>query len=149
LRQILPGTSQKFIPKLSRDGRLLAFLSNESGKARTYVAELRPDGSTGRMVEVKTSGSFGHAWSGDGKTLFVEDERHRMVKVIVTGGPELSVSAPVQVHDLEKLRVAFWGLIPDGRLFVGLKNDNEDEITRYSLVLNWSDELKRNLRDAH
>lgn len=29
---------------------------------------------------------------------------------------------------------------------VGLKNDNEGEITRYSLVLNWTEELKRKMR---
>jgi hypothetical protein len=31
---------------------------------------------------------------------------------------------------------------------VGLRNENEEEITRYSLVLNWTEELKRKMRDA-
>ena len=37
---------------------------------------------------------------------------------------------------------------PDGRLFVGMRNENEDEITRYSLVLNWTEELKRKMSAA-
>lgn len=58
------------------------------------------------------------------------------LKVAVTAGPELSVSAPTQVHDFEKLRVAMWTVLPGGRFFVGLRNENDDEITRYDLVLN-------------
>jgi hypothetical protein len=148
LRQLLPGTSRKFNPRLSRDGRLLAFLGDESGKALSYVVELRPDGSTGRPVEVKSSGSTVHQWSADGRTLFVEDERHRLIKVVASFAPELTVSQPSQVHDLDKLRVQLWSVLPDGRIFVGLRNENEDEITRYSLVLNWSEELTRKMRDA-
>lgn len=51
-------------------------------------------------------------------------------------------------RDLEKLRVAMWTLLPDGRFFVGMRNENDAEITRYSLVLNWAEELKRKMRDA-
>jgi serine/threonine-protein kinase len=147
LRPLLPSASQQWVPRLSRDGRLLAFGGDESGKGLTYVAEFHPDGSTGRPVEVKTSGIDFH-WSPDDKTLFVEDERRRLMKVTVTAGPELSVSAPTEVYDFDKLRVAMWTLLPDGRFFVGLRNENEDEITRYDLVLNWTEELKRKMRAA-
>ena len=99
-------------------------------------------------MEVKTSGSNACRWSADGGTLFVDDERRRLMKVLVTAGPELSVGTPTQVHDLDKLRVQMWSVLPDGRLFVGLRNENEDEITRYNLVLNWTEELKRKMRDA-
>jgi serine/threonine-protein kinase len=148
LRPLLPSAFREFNPSLSRDGRLLAFGSDESGKGLTYVVEFHPDGTTGRPVEVGTSGSNGHLWSPDGKTLFVEDERRRLMKVAVTAGPELSVSAPTQVHDFDKLRVAMWTVLRDGRLFVGIRNENEDEITRYDLVLNWTEELKRKMRAA-
>jgi hypothetical protein len=72
----------------------------------------------------------------------------RLMRVAVTAGAELSVSAPTEVHDFEKLRVAMWTVLPDGRFFVGLKNENEDDITRYNLVLNWTEELKRKMRAA-
>ncbi len=146
LRPLLPNASLQFNSRLSRDGRLLAFGGDESGKALTYVVEFHPDGTTGRPVEVRTSGGNGHLWSADGKTLFVDDERRRLLKVAVTVGPEVSVSAPTEVHDSEKLGVAMWTVLPDGRFFVGLKNQNEDGITRYDLVLNWTEELKRKMR---
>ena len=120
----MPNAAQEFNPRLSRDGR--------------------------RPVEVRTSGSTGHQWSADGKTLFVQDKRQRLMKVAVTAGPELSVSAPTLVHDFDKLRVRtqIWNVLPDGRFFVGLKNENEDEITRYSLVLNWTEVLKQKMEAA-
>ena len=70
------------------------------------------------------------------------------MKVTVTAAPELSVSAPSEVCDLEKLQIQQWTVLPDGRLFVGLKNDNENEITRYDLVLNWTEVLKQKMRAA-
>ena len=106
-------------PEFSPDGRLLAFLSDESGKNQTYVVAFHADGSTGRPVAV-------------------------------TAGPGLSVSAPTLVHDFDKLRVRtqIWNVLPDGRFFVGLKHENEDEITRYSLVLNWTEVLKQKMEAA-
>ncbi len=147
VRPLLPSTANQFSPTLSRDGRLLAFGSDESGKGVTYVAEFHPDGTTGRPVEVKTSGAD-YRWSADGKTLFVVDDRRRLMKVAVITAPELSLSAPTEVHDFEKLKIAMWTVFPDGRFFVGLKNENEDDITRYDLVLNWTAELKRKMRAA-
>ncbi len=146
LLPLLPSAFHEFNPRLSRDGRVLAFGSDESGKVLTYVVEFHPDGTTGRPVEVRTWGSNGHLWSADGKTLFVEDERRRLMKVAVTTAPDLAASAPTQVYDFDKLRVAMWTVFPDGRFFVGLRNENEDEITRYNLVLDWTAELKRKLR---
>ena len=36
-----------------------------------------------------------------------------------------------------------WSVLPDGRFLVGLKNENEDAVTHYNLVLNWTEELKK------
>ena len=71
-------------------------------------------------------------------------------EVAVTAGPELTVSAPTLVHDFDKLRVQtlLWNVLADGRFFVGLRNENEDEITRYSLVLNWTEVLKQTMEAA-
>ena len=147
---LLPSAASQFNAVLSPNGRLLAFGSNDSCKLLTSVVAFHADGSTGRPVAVKTSGSVLHRWSADGKTLFVEDERHWLMKVAVTTGPELSVSAPTLVHDFDKLRVQIqmWNVLPDGRFFVGLRNENEDEITRYSLVLNWTEVLKQKMEAA-
>lgn len=105
--------------RFEREACLLAFGNNDSGKLLTYVIAFHADGSTGRPVAV-------------------------------TAGPELSVSAPTLVHDFDKLRVRtqIWNVLPDGRFFVGLKNENEDEITRYSLVQNFTEVLKQKMEAA-
>ena len=41
-----------------------------------------------------------------------------------------------------------WTGLPDGRFFVGLKSEDELEITKYNLVLGWTDVLKRKMRAA-
>ena len=86
--------------------------------------------------------------SGDGKSLFLVDERRRLMKVAVGPAPDLSLSAPEEVFDLDKLGVSLWTVLPDGRFFVGLKNDDEGEITKYNLVLGWTEELKRKMRGS-
>ena len=146
VRPLLPADFARVLPSLSRDGRLLAFGSDETGKLQTWVAEMRPGGGVGRPIQVRTSGRVSHAWGPDGRTLFIQDERNRLMKVSVSLGPALSVSAPVEVADLEKEHVSLWSPFPDGRFFVGLHSESEGEITRYDLVLNWTELLKRKLR---
>ena len=112
------------------------------------TSSIHADGSTGKPVEVRTEGSNGQVWGPNSRTLYIEDERHRLMKVTVGGGPDLEVSPPTQVYDFGKLEVAFWTVLPDGRFFVGLKSEDELEITRYNLVLGWTDMLKRKMRAA-
>ena len=128
----------KALPALSPDGRLLAFTSEESGKARTWVAEMRTGGDAGRPAQVKTAPSVRHAWGSDGKSLFIQDERGRLLKTDISPGSPPSASAPVEVADLEKLRILNWAPLPDGRFLVMLKGEGEDGIKRYDMVMNWT-----------
>jgi Tol biopolymer transport system component len=147
-RQLMPSTFNLFEPRISPDGRVLAYRGDESGRPQAYVVELRRDGSTGRPVQLATTGGDELQWSRDGRTLFVRDARNRVMKVAVRLAPELSVSAPSEVHDLDKLGISTWAALPDGRFLVGLKNENEGDVTRYNVVLHWTEELKRRMRSA-
>jgi serine/threonine-protein kinase len=129
-------------------GRMIAFYSQESGNGQVMVAELHADGSVGRPVRVSPLEAQIHLWGTDDRTLYVQDVRNRLLKFSVTPGPQPTVSGPAEVGDLEKLRIQFWTPLPGGRVWVGLKNENEYEITRYNLVLNWTDLLKRKMRAA-
>jgi hypothetical protein len=124
-------------------------MSDEAGAVNAYVAELRPDGSTSRPIQVKTDLAGELRWASNSSALYIRDQRNRIMKAAVSPGPGLAVSAPVEVWDLDKLGISMWNVLPDGRLFAGLKNANEGEITRFNLVLNWTEELKRRLRAAH
>jgi WD40 repeat protein len=135
-----------FYPRVSPNGRMLAYNSDESGQPEPFLVELRPDGSIGRPVRAGIPGGGGQRWSFDSKTLFAQDQRNRLMKVGITSAPQLSVSSPTEAFDLDKLGVAMWSVLPNGRFFVGLKNQNEGDITSYNLVLNWTEALKQKMK---
>ena len=147
-RPLALGEFSPQLAMISPDGKVLAFQTLESGKLASYVAVFHPGGATGRPVEVKTSGSQWHAWSADGRTLFVQDERNHLMKVSVSTAPELTVAAPTEVCDLDKLRIVMWSALPGDRFVVGLRNENEDEVASYNMVLNWTEILKRKMEAA-
>ncbi|MBV8893407.1 MAG: protein kinase [Acidobacteria bacterium] len=67
--QVVPTTPHTFRsdPKLSPDGRWLAYLSNESGSAGIYVTGFR--GSTGKW-QVSANQGLHPLWGRDGKELY-------------------------------------------------------------------------------
>jgi hypothetical protein len=71
------------------------------------------------------------------------------MKAPMPSGSALALPPAVEVCDLDKLGISLWTALPDGRMFAGLKNDNEGDLTRYDLVLNWTAELKRKMSGTH
>jgi eukaryotic-like serine/threonine-protein kinase len=146
----LPSESNRTYALLSNTGRALAFMSDESGKNQVWIAELRPNGETGRPIMAKTrgtrdAGGRGYAWAPDGKSLYVIDERDRLQKITVTLEPQLSVSAPVEVADLEKLRIQSFAPIASDRFLVNFKPEITNDITSLNVVFNWTEILKKKL----
>jgi len=148
MRPLLPSRFSAYTPRISPDGRALAFTSEASGRAEIYLTEFGADGSVGRPIQVSTEGGSGDNWSPDGRSLYYDDPQGKVMKVLVNRTHALSVSSPVQLFDLEKLGIFTYCALPDGRLLVALRNEDEGEITRYNLVLNWTEELKRKMKAA-
>ena len=146
LRTLVSSTNMLDQPRISPEGRRIAYQSDESGKLQVYVAELRPDRTLGHPVQVRTAGGREARWSRDGKWLFVRDDRRHVVRVAVGAPPELTLSTPENVLDLGQAGVTLWSVLPDGGFFVGLKSDDEGDVGRLNLVLGWGDELKKRLR---
>jgi Tol biopolymer transport system component len=139
--------------RFSTDGRLVAFSSDESGKFEVHVASYRADGTLGLPVLVsRGSGRLAGspAWSGDSHRLFFVTDAEQLWSVEITYGPRLSASAPVQVLDFRKLRVdpGQYDVLPDGGVLVVQKGEEEDDITQYNLVLNWTEELRERSRGS-
>jgi len=140
--------------RISPDGRLVAFISDESGKFEIYVASYA-DGKLGAKLPVSaganTASSNGPihavAWAADSRRLFYYAEPNKLMSVIIKTTPALSASAPVVAYDLSKLRVKprGWDILPDGRLLAIQKGEGEDEINQYNIVLNWAAELRQRM----
>ncbi len=144
----LPSEFNRFYALLSSTGRAVAFASDESGKNQVWIAELRPNGETGRPIMAKTrgirdAGGRGYAWALDGKSLYVIDERDRLQKITVTLEPQLTLSAPVEVADFDKLRVQSFAPIAGDRFLVNFKPEMTNDITSLNVVFNWTEILNK------
>jgi hypothetical protein len=145
---VLPSEATRFHAVLSSTGRVLAFASDESGKNQVWIAELRPNGETGRPIMVRTlglrdGGNRSHLWAQDGKSLYVVDERERLQKITVTLEPQLTISAPVEVADFEKLRIQTFAPIAGDRFLVNFKPEITNDVTSLNVVFNWTEILKK------
>jgi serine/threonine-protein kinase len=71
------SSAAEFAPRLSADGRWVAYSSEESGLAQVYV---RPFPSLGARYQVSIDGGTEPLWSPDGRRLFYR--RNRMVMAV-------------------------------------------------------------------
>lgn len=126
------------------DGRLVVFASDESGQMEVYVA-LASD--PGAKTPVSTPGGGTQPlWARSGRELFYRrGDQMRVVSVSAQGGTvKLSDD-----HLLFQRRYAFSSALTAPNYDVDLNDQRllmvkeESESGRLSVVLNWSEELKR------
>jgi serine/threonine-protein kinase len=142
-KPLISGFVDEFSPAFSPDGQLIAFASNESGKPEVYVCAFHPDGTASDPVRVSNGGGQSPHWSAGGKSLLYVADPRRLMSVSIIAKPGITAGAPVQVLDLEKLRIAEFTALPDGRLFGVLTSELErNEVTEQNLVLNFFEQLK-------
>jgi len=148
-RPLLSGPFDESQAVFSPDGRWIAYLSDETGKFGVYLCAFHADGSVGMSVPVSSGVGGRPRWSADGKTVFFVSDRSRVMSAAVSVGPPLTIGARALAFDLERLRVddQDFDLLPDGRLLVIQKGEEEDDITRFNVVLNWTDELARRVSE--
>lgn len=135
-------------PDISRDGRWLAYASDESGRLEVYVQSLT--GLPSR-TQISTSGGRQPRWSRDGRELFYANGSELMaVQVAVTkaglaaSAPRLLFSYP-GLNDAEANSDIFernYDVAPDGR-FVALKRvDTPNFDHTLHVILNWAGTLR-------
>ena len=166
-RVLLKETYAELIPKISPDGRYLAYASNESGQMEVYVRPF-PDVDKDRW-QVSTNGGESPRWSLDGRELYyitypasiAKSTAGSMAKVVLEyllpkvmavkvetepifkpGKPEILFQGPYSTR-------RGWDIDPDGKRFLMIKprimagSESASEIPRkISIVLNWFEELK-------
>jgi len=130
------------------DGRLLAYISNESGEEEVYV---RRYPELDLRVAVSTSGGTEPVWSRDSQTLFFRSQDGIMSATRIPGEqleftvPEV-LFADIYVRNQGGNHLHF-DVAEDGRLlFVSDPNANSGRRTvqeQFHVVLNWTEMLKR------
>ena len=121
---------------VSADGRWMAYVSNETGRDEVYVQSF-PDGR--ERTQASTGGGTTPRWPRRGNTLFYRDG-DRLMAVTVGAVPALSVSRPV--IQFQAPFAAGFDVAPEGG-FIGILRDPAAPPTPASVILNWFDDLQR------
>ena len=129
-------------PKLSPDGRFVAYSSNESGQFEVYV---RPFPEGGGRSTVSSNGGQQPRWSDDGKELFyVEGET--MLAVSITTSPEFSVGPVTRLFEHPSLTRSFYpqyDVSADGQRFLlAAPVEVEGAEPSIRVVQNWFEEFR-------
>ncbi len=132
--------------QFSPDGRFIAYVSDESGRAEVYVQSFP---ASGGKWQVSTGGGDQPQWRRDGRELFYVAPDKNLMAVTDTLGATFEAGTPVQLF---KTRVPQSTLIgernnfavaPDGQRLL-VNNVVEDSASQpITVVLNWTAQFKK------
>ena len=109
-------------PRLSPDGKWLAYQSNESGTNEIYLAPFPP---TGGKWQVSTKGGVSPRWRGDGGELFyVNDANIVSVPVTLSATPQIGAVTPL--FELPRGSVPSFDVTRDGQRFLCIERVGEE-----------------------
>ena len=143
---LLQGPFDETQPRISPDGRWLAYASNESGAYQVYVRTF-PD--KGGKWQISTSGGDHPVWSPNGRELFLRSSDGRiMVTAFRTSGDSFIADQP-RVWSEQKIadNTMAFDIAPDGKRIIAMTPEATAE-TRWAenhvtLLENFVDELRR------
>ena len=117
-------------PRLSRDGRWIAYGSDETGRAEVFVQSFPPSGF---KRQVSTAGGMIPRFNSSGTELFyISADRKLMAVEVRALGSKLETGDPKPLFELR--REAF-EVAPDGRFLAVVPVDSE--AAPVTVVLNW------------
>lgn len=142
-RPLLHTQFNEETPMISQDGHWLAYASDESGKFEIYV---QPFPGLGRKWQISTEGGKEPLWSRNGKELFYRNG-DKMIAVDITTNPNFSAGTSKLLFQGQYASTnnrSSYDVAPDGQRFLMVKPAEQDSsVMQISVVLNWSEELKR------
>ncbi len=151
-KPLLQKEYMEFQPRISPDGRWIAYSSNESGDFEIYVRPF-PEVDEGRW-QVSTGGGNTALWSPDGRELFYLN-RDSVMAVPVETEPTFRPGKPKALFKGIYVGLSFrdahtWDISPDGKRFLMMKPPgtiDEESSTegppKIHVILNWFEILKQ------
>jgi Tol biopolymer transport system component len=167
VEDVITGPASETGGAISPDGSWLAYRSDTSGEGQIYISAA--DGKGGR-VQVSRDGDSIPAWSPDGKNLYFNTGRTRMVVEVKTptedegaavpaaqgvsaSAEDLEISRPTALFDLEPLHGPGFWVTADGEGFMhaslGQGIVGSSEIDEIIVTLNFFLELERLVSDQN
>jgi len=129
------GARVAITPKLSPNGRLLAFVTTEEGRRELFV---RPVDGSGPRVAVSTEGGTEPVWAPDGSALYFRGLTDVMAAT-VTERPSLVVGTPKPLFEdtyFRSVAHSAYDVFPSGRELLMLNGWSRAQ-TRAYLLVNW------------
>ena len=131
--------------QFSRDGRWIAYTSDESGSDEIYVREFSSgsaQGDAGDKWLISKGGGTDPRWRGDGKELFYVAPDGEFMSVNTSAKPIFKAGAP---RPLFQLPPGFIGgdVTADGRRFLIGVPVTQSPSVPFTVVLNWQTTLKK------
>ena len=125
------------LPRLSPDGRWLAYPSNQSGNLELYLMDF-PNGVQHRRVSL--SGGRMPRWRGDGKELFFLGADGYLMALPLPNSGKLDDAAPVKMF-YGNLRLgsyeSLYDVSSDGQRFLLIERVSQPDDSYLGMVLNW------------
>jgi serine/threonine-protein kinase len=150
-RRTLPLVQARFNERngeIAPDGTLIAYESNESGRFEVYVTPF-PKTESGRS-QISTAGGFFPAWAPNGRELFYVADDGRLMAVDIRVEPAFMAGTPRVVVDrgffVGAQFIRTYDVSPDGTRFLLIDvpdAGSQADTPGLTVVLNWSEELKR------
>ncbi|MCZ6915724.1 MAG: hypothetical protein O7I93_03005, partial [Gemmatimonadetes bacterium] len=140
-RPIVATDADEQNPKLSPDGRWLAYISDESGRDEVYVQPF-PEGD-GRW-QISLGGGTEPLWARNGRELFFRDNNSNLVAVPVLPGDAFRTGPPQVLFStvgyLSEGNSTSYDISPDGSRFLMIKRPADETLV---MVINWIEELRQ------
>jgi serine/threonine protein kinase len=159
-RPLIATNAVESQPRLSPDGKLLAYISNETGHFEVYI---RPVLGRASLLRVSTGGGIQPKWSADGRQLYyrtlaagpvaagvagAERGPEYMIRATIARGSDLSVTyrdtlfRDVYVHH----DVQNYDVFPGGKELLMIRSDPNPY--RAAMVLSWPELLRQRVSGA-
>lgn len=145
LQPMATGPSSEIMPRLSPDGKWLAYQSDQSGRAEVYV---RPFPGEGARVQVSNDGGGEPMWDRAGRTVFYRAP-NGITAVSITPGAEFSVGARTLVlatTDPADPTHQSYDVSPDGQRFLLLRRAGGE--AKAIVVHNWRREVREQMQQG-
>ncbi len=148
-RPFLQTPFNEIDPKISPDGRWIAYTSDETGREEVYVQSLEGPGG---KYQISSEGGLGALWARNGRELFYRKD-NKVMAVTVTTQPGFAASSPRPLfegtYDLHPRREGIWDVSPDGQRFLMVKaSEQEPAQSQLRVVLNFFTDVNRRAAEA-
>src|SRR5262249_4207173 len=130
--------ASKAAGQFSPDGRLVAYVSDESGREEVYIRPFHG----GEAVGVSTEGGNGPGWAAGGKTLYFRGGDTFVAAPITVSGASIVVGDAKKLFEMKaapgrSILVPGYSLSPDGKRFLVHLLDPSAIPTRINVVEGW------------